>query len=249
LLRSGEVTTQRSRCPKATAALNLLTTMKTKIIAIYFFVALLALSLVGCESCTCPPNVKLGDVRIQKLDFFPFKGGESFTFVNQNDETMVFNDITEKSFSNHIVISSLCTKAPISSQYTYYEGTPVYNLTYQAKYQFNTLSIVYQYLTVNTDQPDTVLLDRFDVTLRNNPNYYNLAGFSIVASTRGNDQKLKTKNIDINNDSVAVAKDTLIFKTRFQKVYSNKRNPKLLYTEKYGIVAFFLNSEWWYLKM
>jgi hypothetical protein len=249
LLRSGEVTTQRSRRFGATALLNLLTTMKTKTIAIYFFVALLALSLVGCESCTCPPNVKLGDVRMKNPGFFPFKGGESFTFINKNGETMVFSDVSDKPYPNEIIISSLCEKAPISNQYTYYEGSPNYNLTYQAKYQFNTLSIVYQYLTVNTDQPDTVLLDRFDVTLRNNPNYYSLTGFSIVASTRGNDQKLKTKNIDIHNDSIAVTKDTLIFKTRFQKVYSNKRNPKLLYTEKYGIVAFVFLNEWWYLKI
>jgi hypothetical protein len=98
-------------------------------------------------------------------------------------------------------------------------------------------------------EPDTVLFDYFSVEFRSTPENANFPYLSVIPSTRGSAAKLKMANIDINNDSVAVAKDTLIFNNRFQKVYSNKRNPKLLYTEKYGIVAFFFQNDWWYLKI
>ena len=162
---------------------------------------------------------------------------------------MVFNDVSENQYPNHIIVSSLCTKAPISNQYTYYEGTPAYNLTHQAKYQISTLTMRYNYRTYDAYQvPDTVLYDSFRAELRSNSSPS--LGVYITTSTRGNDVKLKMKrNIDLYNDSLAVTKDTLIANTVFQKVYSDKRDPKLLYTEKHGIVAFFFLSDWWYLKL
>lgn len=224
--------------------------MKTQSFIVQSVAYLLTLLLTGCESCTCPPNVKLGDVRMKNPNFFPFKGGESFTFINKYGQTMVFNDVSENQYPNHIIVSSLCTKAPISNQYTYYEGTPAYNLTYQAKYQISTLTMHYNYQTYDAYQvPDTVLYDSFGVQISNNSNS-DRWGISVVTSTRGNDVKLKLKEYaDFFNDNVTISKDTLIANTVFQKVYSDKRDPKLLYTEKHGIVAFFFLSDWWYLKI
>lgn len=198
--------------------------------------------VILCIACNCPQNVKLGDVKMLNLSFFPLKGGETLKYINDNKDILVLADSSDKISDNQIIVESLCSKPPISSQFSYYLGTPNYRLRYVNSKE--NLRLLFSFQTYNTQQlpRDTVLYDCLIVDYSSERQG---TSFQIISSDRGNRQLLEI-NKTKNTDGLEVV-DTIINKRKYEKVYFLKTNPSVLYAEKIGVIAFRHRNQNWYL--
>ncbi len=209
---------------------------------------LLALTVIFFQ-CGCPPDFKLGDLYLQTPHFFSLKGSEKFTFVNQSGEELVF----DKGFNNGqanapLVMSTLCNEGMIDTQIAYYktEGFSVnYRLNYADGIQYHSLI---QNEVVNPTSPaDTILYETFRIGLpystEGESKYY--TSFFYIVSDRGN---AISSAITQNNNSIRIIADTTLNGNQYTNLYCQKESPGLFYSTAYGVVLFYYNGDWWYLK-
>ena len=201
---------------------------------------------VGCHGCVCPDDIKLGEVKVLNPAFFPYKGGETLQFVNDKNEIISLVDSSDKQYENKIIVESLCTKPPISSQFSYYLGTPRYYLRYT-----NTIAklrIEASFGTINTQQlpKDSVLYDYCSINVRSRGLNTN-NNLNILVSDRGN-AKLLSPNFLKTYENIRLVKDTVINKINYRNVYYDAKNNGVCYAEKVGVVSFLHSNQWWYLK-
>ena len=199
--------------------------------------------LIGCEGCTCPPNVKLGDVKMINPSFFPLKGSEMLRYINDKKEIITLTDSSEKQFENKIIVESLCAKPPISNQFSYYGGTPSYNLRY-VNTQEN-LRIEFSFRTINTQQlpKDTVLYDYLNTGVYSMRKGTNLG---ILVSDRGNRKIIEPLRLKIFENIRIV--DTVLNGNKYERVFYNSTDKSILYAEKIGLISFIHKNERWYLQ-
>lgn len=198
--------------------------------------------LTGCEGCTCPPNVKLGDVKMLTPSFFSLKGGETLKYINSKKEIITLTDSSEKQIENQIIVESLCAKPPISNQFSYYSGTPSYNFRY-VNTQEN-LRLEFSFRTLNTQQlpKDTVLYDYLNTGVSSMRKSTNLG---ILVSDRGNRKIIEPSRLKIFENIKMV--DTTLNGRKYEHVFYNKTDKSILYAEKIGLISFIHKNERWYL--
>jgi hypothetical protein len=223
------------------------TLMKTKTLFLFFSFLISLQMFVGCQGCVCPEDIKLGEVKMLNPTFFPYKGGEILQFINDKNETISLVDSSDKQYENKIVVESLCTKPPISSQISYYLGTPSYFLRYvntNAK-----LRIDVSFRTWSTQQlpNDSVFYDNCTINVQDRQTRIG-NNLNILVSDRGN-SKLLGSNFLKRYEATKLVRDTIINKINYKNVYRDTQNSKVCYAEKIGIVSFFHNNQWWYLKL
>ncbi len=199
--------------------------------------------LIGCEGCTCPPDMKLGDVKMVNASFFSLKGGETLKYVNDKKEVITLTDSSEKQIENKIIVESLCAKPPISAQFSYYSGTPSYSLRY-----VNTpenLRLAFSFRTINTQQlpKDTVLYDFLSVEVRSMGKGINLG---ILVSDRGNRKTIEPSKLKIFENIKMI--DTVLNGKKYERVFYNNTDKSILYAEKIGLISFIHKNERWYLQ-
>jgi hypothetical protein len=199
-----------------------------------------ALLLLNCTRC--PPDFKLGDVKMLNPLFLPLKGGEQLTYKNAKGDVLILKDSSEKQYENKIIVETLCQKKPFSIQFSYYEGTPRYNLRYVNTVE--NLKFYFQLSTINTQtEKDTVLYDvlNIDYKLNGSSNLNN--NLYILISDRGNGLKIPDFT---KNRSVKLA-DTLINAISYKNAFYNNQNKKMVYVANIGLVSFWHKNEWWFL--
>lgn len=199
--------------------------------------------LIGCEGCTCPPDVKLGDVKMINPSFFPLKGGETLRYINDKKEIIILTDSSEKQFENRIIVESPCAKPPISVQHIYYSGTPSYILKY-VNTQEN-LRLEFSFTTKNTQQfpKDTVLYDYLNTEVRSMRKSINLG---ILVSDRGNRKIIEPSRLKAFENIKMV--DTVLNGKKYERVFYNSTDKSIFYAEKIGLISFIHKNERWYLQ-
>ncbi|RYF78372.1 MAG: hypothetical protein EOO39_01620 [Cytophagaceae bacterium] len=202
------------------------------------YLVLISFSLL-LGSCGCPPDVKLGEVRLIKPDFLQFSGAESLTYTNATtSETSIFNGIDPGYNTSKLIVASLCSKPPISNQISYYESIPFATKIYRGKGVDYQLS--YFYKTFDPVQGDTTsYVDAL-----------NIAGsrfsLNILVSDRGK-PALKSTPLVKQQDQARVIADTIINGKRYQQVYCHKDTPpSVFFTRDRGVVAFLRDGTWWH---
>jgi len=189
--------------------------------------------------CGCPPDVKLGEIRLRKPDFLQFTGAESLTYTNATtNETSIFNGIDPGYNTSKLIVASLCSKPPISNQVSYYESIPFATKIYRGKgidYQLS-----YFYKSFDPVQGDTAsYIDAL-----------NIAGarfsLNILVSDRGK-PALRSTPLVKQQDQARVIADTIINGMPYQQVYCHKdTSPSVFFTRNRGVVAFLRDGAWWY---
>jgi hypothetical protein len=206
-----------------------------------------ALHLFLCCSvlaCSCPPDVKLGDVKMKKPNFCPLRGGETLQYINSKNKVMTFTYSPPYTpATNKILVGVLCKKEPVAIQFAYYEGTPSMSLHYSTK--DDSIQIYHSFMTLN-DQTysDTLFYDM--VISQVNNKIGEPISIDIMTSNRGNYKKFSIVIID-RFKNIKMVKDTMINNNRYSNLYFDQIRKNALYAENIGLVAFFYKNEWWYL--
>ena len=216
-----------------------------------------ALVLVGCmtavahlNSCRldCPESIYLGEIQILDHDFFPFTGGEQFTFVNLSGKELVFFDsVDNKVTYRSMVMRTLCDHAYFGIQTSYYRSEQYYFYYHLlgGKTGFN-----YSYGVVNENfipatDADTVLFDEFTSGFYSKESDPSLTyGFRYIVS-RGNTLRPTTTT---NNGFIRIISDTTLNGNHYTNLYCPKNRPGFFYSTSFGIVLFYYKGEWWHLK-
>lgn len=189
--------------------------------------------LTNLMSCTCPSDIKLGEIRMINPSFFPYKGNEELTFVSSRGKIMKLKN-TAQPQPNRLFIETLCKKA-FSIQWSYYEGVHAYDLVYRSEIHNFSLQCSFKTLVSNnSSSSDTLFYD-----------YLGVNNLELVVSDRGNKNDEFIRNRLIQNRTVA---DTVINGIRYKNVYCRKSEPSIYYTTTQGIIAFYYDNEWWYLR-
>jgi hypothetical protein len=236
--------------PKKATPIWLLPTiyMSTKNLLIYTSM-LLAAGLGGCESCTCPPSVKLGTTSVRSRSYIPYKPGELISFVNSTGGLLTLKDTLDEVKSEQMIQASQCAKPPLSSSFYYYEVANVRRASLKpvtpiALVGLNTAAFTFQHFVYNEQGPvqDTLFIDALIVD-----NNAGGGSLRIATNERGNRPRLSANTVN-NYIGYRLIADTVLNGAAYQKLYVDPRRPTTYYSVALGIVAFRDNKEWWYLK-
>lgn len=190
-------------------------------------------------SCGCPPNVKLGEIRLMKPQFLGLSGTESMTYTNSaTGETLVFNGEPMQYNTEQLIIASLCTKPPISSQFSYYEIVPFASKRYKTRGTQYEEIYLYHKLFTPVQGDTTSSIDLLSISGRQ-------ITMNILVSNRGKATVGSLPLISGINQTRVVA-DTTINNQRYQQVYCQVAGPTVYFTATRGVIAFYRNETWWF---
>jgi hypothetical protein len=190
-------------------------------------------------ACSCPPDVKLGEIKMINPSFFPLKGGEILRFINDKKEILVLTDSSGKQYPNKLIQATLCQHTPFAIQFSYYEGTPSYDLTYVNTKEH--LKIYFYFRTLASAMKDSYY-DYFSASI-GSPESTNLA---IMVSDRGNLNKIDSLTI-LRFANIKMLKDSVLNGKSYKNIYYDGTKPKIYYSESIGVIAFWFKNQWWYL--
>ena len=200
------------------------------------FVLSLTWLLFGCG---CPPNVKLGEIRLMKPQFLGLSGAESMTYTNAaTGETLLFEGEPMQYDTEQLIVASLCTKPPISSQFSYYEVVPFVSKRYKTGgTQYEEIYLYYKVFTpVQGDTTSSI--DLLSISGRQ-------ISMNIMVSNRGKATVGSLPLISGTNQTRVVA-DTVINNQRYQQVYCQATKPTVCFTATRGVISYYRNEAWWF---
>lgn len=189
--------------------------------------------------CGCPPNIKLGEIRLMKPQFLGLSGTESMTYTNSvTGETLIFKGEPMQYNAEQLVTASLCAKPPISSQFSYYEIVPFASKRYKTGgTQYEEIYLYYKVFTpVQGDTTSSI--DLLSISGRQ-------INMNILVSDRGKATVGSLPLISGINQARVVA-DTIINNQRYQQVYCHVVKPTVCFTPTRGVIAYYRNEAWWF---
>lgn len=190
-------------------------------------------------SCVCPPDVKLGEIRLAKPQFLELSGTESMTYTNSmTGEVIIFKGEPMQYSTEKLIVASLCTKPPISSQFSYFEIVPFASKRYKTGgTQYEEMYFYYNVFTPvqgdTTSSIDLLSINGKQISM------------NILVSDRGKPTVRSLPLISAKNQTRVVA-DTMINSQRFQQVYCQVLKPTVYFTPIRGVIAFYRNEAWWF---
>lgn len=143
----------------------------------------------------------------------------------------------------------MCTKRTWDYQDAYYSAeyySYQYHLNSEVYFSF-IYGIANDIWTPPTSVTDTILYETFYPILVA-PNTSDLGpncNFRQLVSSRGN--SLKKETLELLSRTSIIA-DTTLNGVQYDDLVCNSQNPGLFYSKKFGVVLFYYNHDWWYLK-
>lgn len=200
----------------------------------------IVLSLIGLLlSCVCPPDKKLGEIKLTKPQFLGLSGTESMTYTNSStSQTLVFRGEPMEYNVEKILVATLCQKTPVSIQFSYYESIPFASRRYKTSgVQYE--EIRYYYKVFDPVQGDTTsYVDLLSISGRQ-------VNMQILVSDRGK-PALRALPLIRDKAAIRVVADTTINNQRFQQVYCQAFNPTVCFISTKGVIAFYRDEAWWF---
>jgi hypothetical protein len=171
-----------------------------------------------------------------KPNFLRLTGTESITFTNAGTgATLVLSGTPMEYTTDKIIYASLCSKPPVSSQFSYYESIPFVSKRYKStgvSYE----DIHYYHRVFTPVQGDTSsCVDLLSV-----------ADLQIVVSDRGKPSVHSIPLIKDKEENIRIIADTVLNNQRYSQVYCATKNPITFFTTDRGVIAFRRGNTWWY---
>lgn len=199
------------------------------------FALFLSWLLIGC---VCPPDQKLGEMRLAKPQFLSLSGTESMTYTNSSTtQTLVLRGEPVEYNVEKLLVATLCQKTPVDIQFSYYESVPFATRRYKSS-GIRLEELRYTYKVFDPAQGDTTsyvdMLQIWGMQL----------DMSVLVSDRG---KPTARSLPLLRDKAAirVVADTTINNRSFQQVYRQAVNPTVCFTSTRGVIAFYRDGAWW----
>ena len=199
------------------------------------YLALISIGLL-LGGCGCPPDVKLGDIRLMKPNFLQLSGTESITYTNASSgETLVLLGTPMEYSIEKVLYASLCSKPPIDSQVSYYESVPFASKRYKSGgVQYEDMHFYYRVWTpVQGDTSSCVDL-------------LSVADLMIVVSDRGKAAVHSIPLVKSKEEQTRIIADTILNNQRYRNVYCKPIAPMSFFTTDRGVVAFRRGNVWWH---
>lgn len=193
-------------------------------------------------SCGCPPDKKLGELRLVNPQFLRLSGTESMTYTNATTgEKLLFRGAPMEYSTEKVIVATLCSKPPLSQQISYYESVPFSSKRYTgySEGRSGTEDLHYYYRVYGGSQGDTTsYADLLNI------NGYHIS-MNLLASDRG---KPGVRSFPLFNSAsqFRLITDTTINNQRFQQVYCQATTPMVYFTSNKGVIAFFRDGTWWF---
>lgn len=218
---------------------------RQKLVSISFPLTLIgSVYLMGMlVSCGCPPDKKLGEVRLTNPQFLQLSGTESITYTNATTgEKLLFRGAEMEYSTEKVIVATLCSKPLLSQQISYYESVPFSSKRYIGYIdgRQGTEELHYYYrVHYGGFQSDTAsYADLLDISGHK-------ISMSLLASDRGKPNIRSFLLFNLSAQFRLIA-DTTINNQRFQQVYCKTTNPTVYFTSNKGVIAFFRDGAWWF---
>ena len=171
--------------------------------------------------------------------FLRLSGAESMTYATSpNGATFVVQGGPLAYNVDKIYVSTLCSKAPFSSQISYYESIPFASKRYKSSGVLHE-EIGYSYKVFDPIQSDTAsCVDLLSV----NGNQVSLN----IPVSDGGKPAVRLLPLVNNKMQFRIIADTMINNQRFQEVCCQKLNPTAYFTRDGSVIAFYRKETWWF---